>query len=307
MLTQTFDPPGRVLASVSVDAGASSSLADSVNKPYRSWDPRGYEHKTLYDSLHRPTHIGVTPPTGTAFLAEILVYGEGLTDSTGAVIPNFRGHLYQHFDAAGVLTNQSYDLENRVTHTTRQLGLNYASSIDWTALATLTTPMSFLPAATSAGLLSAPDTFDTLTTFDALGRIGALQTPDQSVTTMTYGAGSLLASVATNLRGATAATPIVTSIAYNAMRQRTSVTSGAGVNVQYTYDDRTHVVTRIYTMPATGSSVLQDLTDTYHPVHNVVQVTDNAQDTISLWWKRHERDAAIHLRPHLSARAGDRS
>ena len=66
-------------------------------------------------------------------------------------LPNFRGHVYQHFDGAGVATSATYDFEGRVTHATRQLASNYQSTPAWGALAALTDPTTFLPAAVAAG------------------------------------------------------------------------------------------------------------------------------------------------------------
>jgi RHS repeat-associated protein len=270
-LQQTFDALGKTLRLASPDAGTSIALVDGGAHPYRSWDPRGFVHRRVYDLLRRPTQVWVTPPGGAEYLAEQTVYGEGLTQ------PNFRGHPYLHFDGAGVMTNAAYDFEGHTTHTTRQLASDYQSTPSWTTLAALTDPTTFLPAASSA---LEGDTFDTSTTYDAMSRVVRVTTPDQSALVFAYGASSFLGSLTAYVRGSATASPIVTSVDYNAFGQRTSIAYGQGVVSQYTYDDRTHVAVRIQTTRSSDGGKLQDLNYTYDPVHNVAQIADLAQQTV---------------------------
>jgi RHS repeat-associated protein len=268
---QVFDAQQNVLRRAGPDAGTSLAVRDVRGQAYRSWDPRGYAQLHAYDVLRRPARVWVTPPGGEEFLAEQLVYGEGLPG------PNFRGHLYQHFDGAGVLTNAAYDLEARITRTTRQLAADYTDTPHWDPLAALTDPASFLPAA--LGLLEG-DVFDTTTTWDAMSRLVSVTTPDQATVVPQYDTASRLGSVAVTLPGAAAPAPVVTSVAYNARGQRTSVTYADSISTEYTYDDGTRLVTDIRTTRQSDAAVLQDLSYTYDPVHNVVQVTDQAQQTV---------------------------
>ena len=271
-IQQTPDALSRVLKRTSADAGTSLALTDATGKPYRSWDPRGFVHRNAYDLLRRQTQLWVTPPGGTEFLAEQTVYGEGLPQ------PNLRAHVYEKFDGAGVVTYAAYDLEGRVTHTTRQLASTYQSTPSWPMLVGLTDPATFLPAAQGTALET--DTFDTLTAYDAMSRIVSVTTPDQSSLIFSYNASSFLGSLTAYVRGSSTATPIITSIAYNAKGQRVSIGYGQGVLSQITYDDRTHVTIRIRTSRTSDGARLQDLNYTYDPVHNVVQVTDLTQETI---------------------------
>jgi RHS repeat-associated protein len=270
-LQQSPDALGKVLKRVSPDAGTSFAILNGAGHAYRAWDPRGFVHRCVYDLLRRPTQNWVTPPVGTEYLAEQTVYGEGLSQ------PNFRGHVYLKFDGAGVLTNAAYDFESHITHTTRQLANTYQATPQWPMLAALTDPTSFLPAAASA-LQS--DTFDTLTTYDAMNRVVSTTAPDQSVFVCAYNSSSFLGSITAYVLGSTTASPVVTSIAYNANGQRATITYGQGVTSQYTYDDRTHVTTRIQTTRPSDGARLQDLNYTYDPVRNVMQVTDLAQQTV---------------------------
>jgi RHS repeat-associated protein len=272
-LTQIFDAQGNAQQHESADAGITRSIIDGVGRPYRAFDPRGYAQLKLYDELHRLTQVWVTPPGETKFLAEILVYGETLA------LSNFRGRIYQHFDGAGVLTNATYDFENRITQSTRQLAASYTAAPAWDALAAISTAAAFLPAATNANLLEL-DVFTTLTSYDAMSRIINLTTPDQTVVVPSYDAGSLLASMTAFMQGGTTATPIVVDVDYNAQGQRVAINYGSGIGVAYTYDDRTHLVTRVLTTRATDGVKLQDLNYVYDPAHNIVQITDQTQQAV---------------------------
>ena len=270
-LQQVFDVQGNALRHASADAGTSLALGNCLGRPYRAWDPRGYVQLRLYDQLQRLLQVLVTPPGGTQFLAEQIVYGEGLT------APNFRGRIYQHFDGAGVLTNATYDFEGRITHTTRQLASNYETTPSWTALASISDPSSFLPAATA---MLETDIFDTWTTFDAMGRIVTETLHDLTIIVPAYNAATLLAAVQVYMQGASTATSMVTNVDYNARGQRTTIGYGTSIQTAYTYDDRTRMLMRIQTTRERDGAALQDLNYTYDPVHNIVQTTDSAQQTV---------------------------
>jgi RHS repeat-associated protein len=270
---QTFDARGRAVQAATVDAGTSSMLADGAGAPYRDWDARGFVHRIVRDILRRTTQVWVTTPGGPEYLAEQIVYGEGLS------APNFRGHVYQHFDGAGVTTSAVYDFEGHVLQVTQQLAVAYQTTPAWAPLATLTDPTSFLPAAVAANLLEG-DVFVTARTYDALSRVVTTTTHDQTLVVVTYNAGSFVEAITAYLRGSTTASPIVTNVDYNAHGQRTRVAYGQGVVSEYTYDDRTHVVRRVKTTRASDGARLQDLTYTYDAVQNVVEVDDLAQQTV---------------------------
>ena len=271
VLQQIFDAQGNVLRHQSTDAGTTCALGDAVGHPYRVWDPRGYLGRKVYDSLRRMTQLWVTPPGGPEFLAEQIVYGEGLAT------PNFRGHLYQHYDGAGVQTNAAYDFEGRITHATRQLASNYQTTPSWTALAAITDPTAFLAAAAS---FLETDVFDTWTAYDAMSRVVSVTSPDQSRLALAYNAASLLGTVTAFMQGSVTASPVITNIDYNARGQRTNVSCGQGVLIQNTYDDRTKMVLRVQTTRQSDGAALQDLNYTYDPARNIVQITDQAQQTV---------------------------
>jgi RHS repeat-associated protein len=272
-LAQTFNAQGDGLAHVTADAGASLSILDVAGRPYKDWDGRGIGKARTYDTLRRLTQLSVTPPGGTPFLAERVVYGEGLA------APNFRGRLYLHFDGAGVVSHDVYDFEGRVTQSSRRLALAYKTNPAWDSLTSTTDPGAILAAAETAALIESA-AFTTLTAYDAMARVVDLTTPDGTVVTPTYNSACLMASLSANLRGAASATTIVAKVDYNAQGQRVAIAYGQGVAVDYAYDDRTHLISRIQTTRASDGAALQDLTYAYDPAHNIVQITDAAQQTV---------------------------
>ena len=270
-LEQVFDVQGRVLRKVGMDTGVSLAIGDCLGHAYRAWDPRLYTHRMVYDALRRLVQVWVAPPGGTEFLAEQLVYGEGLAG------PNFRGHMYQRFDGAGVRTNAAYDMEGRITRTSLQLASTYQSVPAWDVLAGLSDPASFLSAAT---VRLEADVFVTSTSYDAMSRIVSLKSPDGTNLVHTHNAASLLAAVTAFMQGGVTASPVVSAIDYNARSQRVSASYGTGVLAQYAYDDRTHRTLRVQATRRSDGASLQNLNYVYDPVHNVVQVTDLAQQTV---------------------------
>jgi RHS repeat-associated protein len=269
VLEQVFDGSGQVLRATSVDAGTTLNLFDAIGRPVRSWDSRGFAHRKRYDRLRRLTHVDVTPPLGAPFLAERLVYGEGVA------APFFRGRLFLHLDGAGAFVYDAYDVEGRVTATTRRLAKDHRAQPDWSSLDGPAAPSAFLPAA--AALLD-PEPFVTRTTFDAMGRVKSVTTPDQTVAELTYNEAALLETVTARPRGG-APLPVVVDLDYNARGQRTRVELARGLVTTYTYDDRSTMLVRIRTA-APGGEPLQDLRFVLDPAHNVVQVDDAAQQTL---------------------------
>ena len=102
--------------------------------------------------------------------------------------------------------------------------------------------------------------------------------PDNSEVIPSYDDGGLLTAVESKLRGATTATPFVTTITYNERGQRKFITYANNTHTNYEYDEKTFRLTRLKTNRNT-SELLQDLNYTYDPAGNIVEQVDNAQQT----------------------------
>jgi RHS repeat-associated protein len=266
----------------SMEAGERWALNDATTKSIRGWDNRGHNFRTQYDALRRPTAqfvlgtdaVNSDPRTTTA---EILVgqttYGEGQPAAL-----NGRTHVFQQVDTAGLITNtginpitkqnEGFDFKGNLLRSSRRFFADYRD------LPNLTAPPP------------TPDTFASSTKYDALNRPISLVTPDASVIVPGYNAANLLETVTANLRGAAAATPLVTNVDYNAKGQRILIALGsANTQTANTYDPLTFRLTNLTTTrpgAAANQQVLQNLSYTYDSVGNITHIQDNAdiQDVV---------------------------
>ncbi len=274
ILTQDFDMLGTVVHSSSVDAGERWMLNNAAVKQMRRWDSRDHTIRTSYDELQRPSHLLVIEGSNAGVLVERSVYGEAHPDAASL---NLRGKLFQHYDGAGVVTNERYDFKGNLLSGNRRLAVEYKQQVDWSPLATLTDADAI--AATPEELLEA-ETFTTSTEYDALNRPTRLTTPDKSQISPTYNEANLLERVDAKLRGADDSTPFVNGVSYDAKGQRTQIDYGNGATTNYEYDEETFRLTNLRTTRASDDAKLQDLSYTYDPVGNITAIRDDAQQTV---------------------------
>ncbi len=295
VMNYDYDMLGNRIHYASMDEGDRWMLNDSAGKAIRAWDSRGHNFRTAYDVLRRPTGqfvLGTDPDNsdprtlhGEA-LYEKVEYGEGQPDAQAL---NLRTRIFQHFDTAGVVINsghnsvtnkeEAYDFKGNLLRTRRQFLQDYKALADWSK-----TPPAFQE-----------EVFTSSSQFDALNRQVNATTPDGSTFHPIYNEANLLESVSVNVLSATAATPFVTNIDYNAKGQRVLIEFGNGVKTTYDYDPLTfrlaHLLTQrdaavfpgdcpsppVATWP--GCQV-QNLTYTYDPAGNITHIHDDAQQLI---------------------------
>jgi RHS repeat-associated protein len=270
-----YAPGGLPLHTQAPDAGARWTLPSALGAPLRAWDDRLHRWRWTYDALSRPTHAYVKPGTDDELLRERTVYGESLGELADAT--NHRGQVYAHYDTAGELLFDAYDFKQNLLQQTRRFASDYTAAPDWQDLALETVPQDIHDAADP--LLDA-ETFETAWTYDALGRVVTHTTPDQSVTEQSYSPRGLVSALAVKIRGAGAATDIVTAVAYNARGQRLRVDAANDVVSNFEYDPATFRVRRIHTeRPHTDPDLrrVQDLRYHYDPVGNITRIRDLAQ------------------------------
>ena len=280
-----YNLPGRRIHQASMEAGERWMLNDVTGAAVRVWDSRGHNFRTEYDSLRRQLNqfvLGTDPinSDGRTTAAEVLYdkidYGEGQPSDQAL---NLRTHIFQHRDAAGVVSTSvvdpvakqtvAFDFKGNSLGSSRQFVGEYKSLPDWGKAAP-----AFLP-----------DVFVSETRYDALNRIIAGTTPDRSVVHPTYNEANLLQTVTVNLLGSAVATSLVTNIDYDAKAQRILIEYGNTTRTNYSYDPLTFRLTRLTTtcsgFPANQQTV-QDLTYTYDPVGNVTHIQDDAdvQDVV---------------------------
>jgi RHS repeat-associated protein len=252
----------------SMEAGERWMLNDVAGKPIRAWDSRGFLRRITYDELRRPTETFVTENSVERLDAR-MVYGEGQ-----GVANNHRTRAFQVFDGAGMVTSDAYDFKGNLRRSRRELLPNYQQAADW-----------------QQNPVPNDGTFTSSTTYDALNRPTAVTAPDNSTYRPTYNEANLLDRVDVNLRGASATTPFVTNINYNAKGQRALIAYGNGAQTHYEYDPLTFRLTRLRTTRPVGLNglasqlftdpvVVQDLRYTYDPVGNITHIEDAALQTI---------------------------
>jgi RHS repeat-associated protein len=260
IMTFDYDMLGTPIRRQSVDAGERWMLNNVGSKPLLVWDSRDHRLRRDYDILRRPLNLWLQIGSQAEVLAERLVYGDS---QPGDPANNLRGKIYQQFDAAGVVTNTSFDVKGNLLASTRELRTKYSDQVDW----------SSVPPPGMTG-----EVFSTSSTFDALNRPVTTTTPDASVLSPTYNEAALLAQITVNLRGAAATTSFVTNIDYNAKGQRNLIAYGNGAQTAYRYDPNTFRLVTLTT--TTPSATLQALTYTYDPVGNIAHIADGAQQTV---------------------------
>jgi RHS repeat-associated protein len=267
--TQVRDAAGRVLQTESIDAGTQFALPDAAGRPLRHFTATGQVVTCRYDLLGRRTELIVADPvTQTQRVAEYTVYGEEHPQAAARLLI---GQMHRQYHGAGLSRADRFDLGGNLIEGIRQLLAGPAPS-DWATLVGL--PLGSLDAA-AAPLLDA-ETFASTGTFDALGRSLSQQYPDGTAITLGY-AGGELATVTGLLPGVQAATTFVTGVDYDARRRRTAIRHGNGVAVSIEHDTYSGRATAI--SAKSGNHTIQDLTYTYDPVGNVVQVQDGAAQT----------------------------
>jgi RHS repeat-associated protein len=274
-----YNVAGSVIRQSSMDAGVRWMLADAADKPIRAWDDRGHNVRASFDMLRRPvglfvlgTDMALSDPRTLAAeaLYEMTVYGDGHPQDQAL---NLRTRILQHFDCAGVVTNQghnaaagrdeAYDFKGNLLRSSRQFLADPQALPDW---------------AGAPPVLEA-DIFTSNTTFDAVNRPMASTTPDSSVTNFAYDTTGFVKQIDANLLGAAASTPFVTDIDYDAHGRRKGVAFGNTAATSYQYDPLIFRLSRLTTtrqgVPANQQTV-QDLTYTFDPSDNITHVQDDA-------------------------------
>ncbi|MDF2679174.1 MAG: Rhs family protein [Brevibacillus sp.] len=287
---QRYDMLKRRLYMWSMDAGERWTLLNAAGKPVQEWNSRGVRLRRRYDSLLRLTHLyAVDLPeydadaigsdekgAQTERLLERILYGESLPHPEEA---NMRGHISRHYDEAGVLTHEEYDMKGNTIKFRRQLLADYKSVADWSILAEET---DFSEIDRLAQPVLETEAYTTNSAYDAVNRIVRMTAPDsdKSETIYAYNVSGLLEQIDVRIRDATDWTKVVANIDYDAKGQRTRIEYGNGVHTSYEYDPFTYRLKRLSTFREKDNSRLQDIRYTYDPVGNIIGLEDLAQQTV---------------------------
>jgi RHS repeat-associated protein len=304
-----FDMAGSRLFSISMESGSRWTLTDAAGKALRRWDSRDHTFELEYDPLRRQIRSFVTgaDPAHPAnrFLTDRWIYGEQHPDSAQR---NLRGALYLHLDPAGALAMEARDFTGHVLRMTRRIASEYRAVVDWLVVDSVSPTAGPLNLAIVDGVIDGlvePGVYTTTTKYDALSRPTLVTTPhtptmQPSVIRSTYGDAGLVNRLDVNVRGtASAGVPtwmaFVTNVEYDAKGRRQRLVYGNGVTTIYEYEPDTFRLARLRTRrdpvvfpddcptPAPAGwpgCDVQNLTYAYDPTGNVMQIRDDAQQTI---------------------------
>jgi len=255
-----FDMLGAQFYRSGNDAGEVWMLNDVLGRPVYNWDSRRHIFRAEFDALHRPVKNFVRKDTHPEICTEMVVYGEGVVNDKQL---NLRGRAYQHYDAAGVITNLLCDFKGNSLQSSRQLCSDYKNDIDW----------NVNPALEQTVYLSSA-------VFDAMNRPVLVTSPDQSIITPTFNEANMLDKVDVQIRGDSRKKTFVKNIDYDAKGQRQRIVYGNDTATSYEYDSKTFRLTQLSTTGKNGTDLLQKLQYTYDPTGNITSITDQAQQTI---------------------------
>ncbi len=280
------DLAGRVLHTVSVDAGTTVARSDAAGRPFMTISnirpaDDGTEDKSLavtrtwqYEDATLPGRpISITEQVNgePARITERFVYA-GNTAAEKAL--NLAGACVSHYDTAGLVQTNSIALTGVQLSVTRRL-LKDADNpdivTDWQDGDT-----------TAWNALLGDEVFTTLTTADATGAVLTTTDAKGNMQRVAYDVAGLLSGNWLTLNGGTELV-VVRSLTYSAAGQKLREVHGNGVVTTYTYEAETQRLEGIKTERpaghASGAKVLQDLRYEYDPVGNVLSVRNDAEET----------------------------
>lgn len=263
-----YDMLGNKLKQTSMDAGTRWMIKDVADKPFLSWNERGFHFVFEYDTIRRPVHSFVQEGSSSPLLFEKYVYGS--STAAADIAANLVGKVKKHYDQAGTITNTHYDFKGNLLESNRQLTVTYDALIDWSDISLVAMKNEIYFSNTAYNANNKPV------------RITSPYLPLESKTEIfpVYNEGNLLDKVEVSVKGSVKR-PIVENINYNAKGQRLDVFFGNQTKTRYTYNPYTHRLEHLLTSGNTGTNIRQDISYTYDAVGNIVEISDAAQAVVN--------------------------
>lgn len=258
-LASIYSLSGKVLSTVSVDAGWQVGLFGEADQAVLGWDGRWSQRKTEYDDQVRPVALFELAVDGEFLCTERLAYGG---NDPAFSIRNQCGQLIRHDDAAGAQLLEQFGLAGEVLQQTRHF-LQTLESPDWPA-----------PISERDTLLEPGAGFTARTRFNPLGEAIEQTDAKGNRQMISHTVGGPLREVRLQLAKDVAPKVLVSAIQYNAHGQTQRETAGNGVITSLEYALQNGRLTRL--QAKRGSDALQDLRYDYDPVGNVLSIEDAA-------------------------------
>ncbi|WP_256346809.1 RHS repeat domain-containing protein [Pseudomonas gingeri] len=257
-LTNRFSLSGKVLSSISVDAGRRVSLFGDGDQLVQAWDSRGSERRLEYDDLLRPLAIFEQGEGEAARCTERYEYADA---GAGFAVHNQCGQLIRQDDPAGTQTLDEYALTGGVFEQTQRF-LSSLEIPDWP------------PGLSERDALLEPveQAATTATRFNPLSDVLEQADAKGNRQLFDYTVDGLLLASHLQLSGQATSQTLVSAIAYSAYGQVEQETAGNGVVSALTYRPESGRLIRL--QARRGSEALQDLRYDYDPVGNVLSIED---------------------------------
>ena len=260
-LVNCYSLSGKVLSSISVDAGKRISLFGDGDQLVQTWDSRGSERRVEYDDLLRPLAIFEQGEGEAARCTERYEYADA---DVGFAAHNQCGQLIRHDDPAGTQMLDEYALTGGVLEQTQRF-LSSLEIPDW--------PRGWLER--DALLEPSPQAATTTSHFNPLGDVLEQTDAKGNRQLFDYTVDSQLLASHLQLSGQVTPQTLVSAVAYSAYGQVEQETAGNGVISTLTYRPEDGRLLRLQAR-LDSEAALQDLRYEYDPVGNVLSIEDAA-------------------------------
>ncbi len=287
-LTGSERQPPRLLREDSMDSGTRRIVFDASGSEIERRDSKGALTVQAYDNANRPTHLWARDaPALPITLRQRLVYGDAAS-LTDAASRNLIGHLYQHFDEAGLMQIEAFDFKGNILRQRRQV-LSDAELLSRSNGATFTPYQVDWERRAQRDALD-PQVYQTDMLFDAHNRVRHATMPedvagDRKELVPSFARNGALEALRLSSQGGTVAETIVEHIAHNARGQRTLIAYGNGLMTRYAYDSGTFQIARMrserYTQESTldfvpAGGLLQEVAYERDLVGNITRLLDRS-------------------------------
>ncbi|NEH06901.1 RHS repeat protein, partial [Pantoea agglomerans] len=275
-----------ILRTQGADSGTTVALNDAAGRPFiavsnirtpdsgkddRSQAVTLTRHYEDADLPGRPVSVTQQVTGEAARITARFVYA-GNTDAEKAL--NLAGACVSHYDSAGMVQTGSAALTGMPLSVTRRLlkdADNPDVMTDWQG--------AHAPAWNDQ---LGGEAYTTRTAADATGAVLTTTDARGNLQRVAYDAAGLLSGSWLTVKGGREQV-VVASLTYSAAGQKLREAHGNGVVTWYAYDAQTQRLSGIKTARpaghAAGAKVLQDLRYEYDPVGNVLNMTDDAEET----------------------------
>jgi len=251
----TYDLLKQKLRTELLDGGIRKSVFDAASNPIEFSDSKGAVALRSFDEINRPTYLWAVDKQGESQSLREHIFYDGMGSSlSNPKIQNLYGKPYRHYDEAGLLLTEKYDVKGNLIEKARIVISDKAieSVFNSTTSAPISTfrvdwqPPSSSNFSTHASTLLDSKEYRTTMQYDVLDRVTQITFPkdvdnQRKVLVPVYNNAGALESV--SLDG----NQYIKHIAYDAKGQRSLIAYANGLMTRYGYDPNTFRLVRMRT------------------------------------------------------------